>query len=99
MILLVGLLFTTSAVQSLRLCSGQVLFGCEVLTEIGMAIKAASSYEHTFVITHCNSAAGYLLPKHLYIEGGYEIRNSPFASQAVDILVRQVVKMLHDVRD
>jgi len=69
--------------------------GCEVLTEIGMSIKAASPYEHTFVVTHCNGAAGYLPPEHLYIEGGYEIKSSPFAPQAADIVVKQAVKMLH----
>ena len=69
--------------------------GCEVLTEIGMAIKAASPYKHTFVVSHCNGAAGYLPPEHLYIEGGYEIRSSPFAPQAADIVVKQAVKMLH----
>jgi len=69
--------------------------GCEVLTEIGMAIKTASPYKHTFVITHCNGAAGYLPPKHLYIEGGYEIKSSPFAPQAADIVVKHAVKMLH----
>ncbi|MFZ2149500.1 MAG: neutral/alkaline non-lysosomal ceramidase N-terminal domain-containing protein [Sedimentisphaerales bacterium] len=71
--------------------------GCEVLTEIGMAIKAASPYKHTFVITHCNGAAGYLPPEHLYIEGGYEIRSSPFAPQAANIVVKQAVKMLHEL--
>jgi len=69
--------------------------GCEVLTEIGMSIKAASPYEHTFVITHCNGAAGYLPPEHLYVEGGYEIRSSPFAPQAADIVVRQAIEMLY----
>jgi len=69
--------------------------GCEVLTEIGMAIKAASPYKHTFVISHCNGAAGYLPPEHLYIEGGYEIRSSRFAPRAADIVVKQAVKMLH----
>ena len=69
--------------------------GCEVLTEIGMAIKAASPYKHTFVITHCNGAAGYLPPEHLYVEGGYEIRSSPFAPQAADIVVRQATEMLY----
>jgi hypothetical protein len=69
--------------------------GCEVLTEIGMAIKAASPCKHTFVITHCNGAAGYLPPEHLYIEEGYEIRSSPFAPQAADMVVKQAVKMLH----
>ena len=69
--------------------------GCEVLTEIGMSIKAASPYKHTFVITHCNGAAGYLPPEHLYIEGGYEIRSSPFAPQAADIVARQATEMLY----
>jgi len=69
--------------------------GCEVLTEIGMSIKAASPYKHTFVITHCNGAAGYLPPKHLYIEGGYEIKSSPFAPQAADIVVKQATAMLY----
>ena len=71
--------------------------GGEILTEIGMAIKAASPYKHTFVITHCNGAAGYLPPEHLYIEGGYEIRSSRFAPQAADIVVKRAVKMLHEL--
>jgi hypothetical protein len=71
--------------------------GCEVLTEIGMAIKAASPYKHTFVIAHCNGAAGYLAPAQLHIEDGYEIRSSPFAPSAADIVVKQAVKMLHEL--
>jgi len=69
----------------------------EVLTQIGMAIKAGSPYKHTFIITHCNGADGYLPPEHLYIEGGYEIRSSPFAPKAADIVVKQAVKMLHEL--
>jgi neutral ceramidase len=71
--------------------------GAEVLTEIGMSIKAASPYEHTFVITHCNGAAGYLPPEHLYVEGGYEITSSPFAPKAAEMVVKQAVKMLHEL--
>ena len=55
---------------------GDVAFvgaGCELLTEVGVAVKAESPYKHTFVITHCNGRAGYLPPKHLYDEGGYEV--------------------------
>ena len=69
--------------------------GCEVLTEIGIAIKAASPYKHTFVITHCNGAAGYLAPEHLYLEGGYEIRSSPFGPRAAALVVKEAVRMLH----
>ncbi len=69
----------------------------EVLTEIGMAIKAGSPCKHTFVITHCNGSAGYLPPEHLYVEGGYEITSSAFAPQAAEMAVKQAVKMLHEL--
>jgi hypothetical protein len=68
--------------------------GAEVLTEIGMSIKAASPYKHTFVVSHCNGSAGYLPPEHLYIQGGYEINSSPFAPQAADIVVKKATAML-----
>jgi len=71
--------------------------GAEVLTEIGMSIKAASPYEFTFVITHCNGGAGYLPPGHLYIEGGYEVKSSAFGPQAAELAVKQAVKMLHEL--
>lgn len=69
--------------------------GGEILTEIGMSIKAGSPYEHTFIITHCNGAAGYLAPEHLYVEGGYEITSSPFAPDAAEMVVKRAVAMLH----
>jgi hypothetical protein len=69
----------------------------EVFTQIGMAIKAASPYKHTIIITHCNGAHGYLPPEHLYIEGGYEISSSPFSPKAADIVIKEAVKMLHEL--
>ncbi|UCD49442.1 MAG: neutral/alkaline non-lysosomal ceramidase N-terminal domain-containing protein [Phycisphaerales bacterium] len=79
---------------------GDVAFvglGAEVFSEIGMAIKAGSPCKHTFVITHCNGAAGYLAPGKYYVEGGYEIRSSPFAPQAAEIVVRRSLHMLHNL--
>lgn len=76
---------------------GDVAFvgvGCELLTEIGMAIKAGSPCKYTFLITHCNGAAGYLPPEHLYGEGGYEIRSTRFGPEAGEVLVREVAGML-----
>jgi len=89
---------TSLAISAARV--GDIAFvglGAEVLTEIGMSIKAASPYEHTFVIAHCNGAAGYIAPKHLHVEGGYEITSSPFAPQAAEMAVKQAVKMLHEL--
>lgn len=71
--------------------------GCELLTEIGLKIKAGSPCKYTFVITHCNGGAGYLPPEHLYKEGGYEIRSTGFAPQAADMMVEQTLKMLSNL--
>lgn len=77
---------------------GDVAFvglGGEVLTEIGMAIKAGSPCRHTFIITHCNGAAGYLALKEAHVQEGYEIRTSPFAPQAADLVIRETIRLLH----
>jgi neutral ceramidase len=77
---------------------GFVGLGGEVLTELGMAIKAGSPYRHTFVVTHCNGAAGYLAPKEAHIQEGYEVRTSPFAPQAAEIVVLEFIRLLHALR-
>ncbi len=77
---------------------GFVGLGAEVLTEIGMAIKEASPFEHTFIITHCNGTVGYMPAKQFYIEGGYEVRSSPFAPAAADIVIQRAVEMLHGLK-
>jgi hypothetical protein len=79
---------------------GDVAFvglGAEVCTEIGMAIKAASPCERTFVITHCNGAASYLPTKEMYVQDGYEVNTSPFSPQAADIVIRESIRLLHDL--
>lgn len=76
---------------------GDVAFvglGGEVLTEIGLAIKAGSPCEHTFVITHCNGAAGYLAPKELHVQEGYEVKSSHFVPQAADTVIRESIRLL-----
>ena len=77
---------------------GNVVFiglGAEVLSEIGLVIKASSPFKHTIIFTHCNGTADYISPQHIYVEGGYEVESSPFASTAADILVKHVTKLLH----
>jgi len=69
----------------------------EVLTEIGLAIKQGSPFAHTLIVTHCNGAQGYLPPKHLYKEGGYEIDTSPFAPGAGEIAVKEALNLLYEL--
>ncbi len=70
---------------------------CEVLTEIGLEIKAASPFKHTFIITICNGGEGYLPPKHLYEEGGYEVNLTGFDPEASGIFVQNAVRMLTEL--
>jgi neutral ceramidase len=79
---------------------GNVAFvglGGEMFNEIGRAIKSASPFPYTIVITHCNGAAGYLPIRSAYLEGGYEVRSSRFAPNASEQVVREAVRMLNEL--
>jgi neutral ceramidase len=73
-------------------------FNVEMLTEIGMAIKAGSPFKYTFVITHCNGSSGYLPPSNLYKEGGYEINSTHFAVGSDKMVIKKALRMLYDLR-
>lgn len=73
-------------------------FNVEMLTEVGMAIKAGSPCKHTFIITHCNGSSGYLPPKGLYKEGGYEVTTSNFEIGSAEMVVRKALTMLYDLK-
>ncbi len=72
-------------------------FGCEMLHAVGLEIKHGSPFKHTFLITHCNGAAGYLAPADLYAQGGYEIQTSPFAAEAAARVVERAGAMLREL--
>lgn len=73
-------------------------FSVEMLTEIGMKIKEGSPFKHTFVITHCNGYSGYLPPAVLYKEGGYEITSTPFEIGSGEMVVKNALRMLYDLK-
>lgn len=75
-----------------------VAFNVEMLTEIGMAIKAGSPFKHTFIITHCNGSSGYLPLSALYKEGGYEINSTHFAIGSDEIVIKKALRMLYDLK-
>jgi neutral ceramidase len=72
-------------------------FGVEMLTEIGMEIKAGSPFKYTFIITHCNGSSGYLAPAGLYKEGGYEISSTRFEIGSSEMVVKKALRMLYDL--
>jgi len=71
--------------------------GGEVFNELGTAIKAASPFRPTFILTHCNGAAGYVPTRSSYPEGGYEVQSSSFAPGAGEALVDEAVRLLKDL--
>ncbi|MGO9110895.1 MAG: neutral/alkaline non-lysosomal ceramidase N-terminal domain-containing protein [Thermoguttaceae bacterium] len=71
--------------------------GGEVFNQIGKAIKTASPFPHTLIITHCNGAAGYLPTKEACPEGGYGVDNSPFGPDAAGMIVKEAVRLLRDL--
>jgi hypothetical protein len=73
--------------------------GGEVFNEIGKAIKAASPFPHTLVVTHCNGSAGYLPTKEAYPEGGYEVESSRFAPAAAEEVVKEALRLLRELGD
>jgi neutral ceramidase len=82
-------------------CLGDIGFvglGGEMFTEIGQAIKRRSPFPYTFVLTHCNGAAGYLPTRGSYAEGGYEVQNSSFGPGADERLVEEVGRMLRELK-
>jgi hypothetical protein len=73
-------------------------WGGEVFNEIGKAVKEQSPFRHTFVLTHCNGAAGYLPTSSNYPEGGYEVQSSHFAPGADEVLIQETLDMLKGLR-
>ena len=69
----------------------------EVFNEIGARIKSESPFKCTFIITHCNGAAGYLPTAESYPEGGYEVQSSSFAPEAAATLVKATMEMLQQL--
>lgn len=80
---------------------GEVAFvglGGEVFNEIGQAIKSASPFGMTFIMTQCNGAAGYLPTRSSYPEGGYEVESSPFAPGADEAVIAASLRLLRELR-
>jgi hypothetical protein len=80
---------------------GEIAFvgwGGEVFNEIGKVVKEKSPFRYTFVLTHCNGAAGYLPTTSSYSAGGYEVQSSHFAPGADEVLIRETLSLLQKLK-
>lgn len=80
---------------------GNILFAGvsgELMTEIGMRIKAESPLKNTVIITHCNGSSGYLCTNLAYPEGGYEIMVSRTMPGTEYLISENLKKMIHSFK-
>jgi hypothetical protein len=71
--------------------------GGEVFNELGQTIKSDSPFRPTFILTHCNGAAGYMPTQASYPAGGYEVESSQFAPGAGEQLAQEALRMLKEL--
>lgn len=66
----------------------------ELMTEMGLAIKAASPYTSTIIVTHCNGASGYICTDKAFSEGGYEPKVSHLMPGVEQPLVAKCLELI-----
>jgi hypothetical protein len=95
----------TNSTASLNITVGRlgeiafVGWGGEVFNEVGLLVKRNSPFSHTFVLTHCNGAAGYLPTRESYPDGGYEVQSSKFGPGAAEALAQETLTMLRELHE
>lgn len=73
-------------------------FPCELFTEIGMRIKQASPFAHTYLIGLANGSIGYVPTREAIRQGGYEPATRSVDDSAGEIIFEQstaLLKRLH----
>ncbi|MDQ6630976.1 MAG: hypothetical protein M3Y82_04360, partial [Verrucomicrobiota bacterium] len=87
-------------VQVFRLDSETALVGlpCEIFVELGLAIKAASPFSKTIVMSICNDRPSYVPTKKAFTEGSYEVTNARVQPGVGETLVETAVKLLKEIK-
>jgi hypothetical protein len=75
------------------------IIGCngEPFVEIGLAIKAASPFTHTFFGGYTGPALGYIPWPSAFDEGGYEVETTPYTAEAAPLLVDAALGLLREL--
>jgi len=70
----------------------------EIFADLGLAIKAASPFKRTFVISICNDRPGYVPTKKAFSEGSYEVTNSRVKPGGGEMLVETAIELLKKLK-
>jgi len=87
-------------VQVFRLDSDTAIVGlpCEIFVELGLAIKAASPFKKTLVMSICNDRPSYVPTKKAFAEGSYEVTNARVKPGVGEMLVETAIKLLQEAK-
>jgi hypothetical protein len=66
----------------------------EIFVELGLAIKQASPFRHTFIAELANGAIGYIPNRPAYLEGNYEPVSARCAAGSGELLVESALRQL-----
>lgn len=66
----------------------------EIFVELGLALKKASPFKHTFIAELANGSIGYIPNRAAYPEGKYEIVSARCTEGSGEMLVDAAVKLL-----
>ena len=70
----------------------------EIFVELGLAIKQASPFKNTMVMSICNDRPNYVPTRKAFTEGSYEVTNSRVKPGSGESLVDAALKLLHEVK-
>jgi hypothetical protein len=87
-------------VQAFRLDADTaiVCLPCEIFVELGLAIKKASPFKNTAVISICNDRPSYVPTQKAFGEGSYEVTNSRVKPGVGETLVEAAGKLLNELK-
>ena len=87
-------------VQVFRLDDDTAIVGLpgEIFVELGLAIKQASPFQRTFVISICNDRPSYVPTQKAFGEGSYEVTNSRVEAGTGEMLVETAIELLKKLK-
>jgi len=69
----------------------------EIFVELGLAIKAASPFKHTYIAELANGSIGYIPDRKAYAQGNYEPLSARCAAGSGEQLVETAIRLLREL--
>jgi hypothetical protein len=70
----------------------------EPFNEIAQEISARSPFPHTLFSGYSNGGFGYLPIRSAFTEGGYEVETTPYGPDAAEVVVRESLRILEELK-